>query len=81
MCIKEGDKWKTAFKIELGLFEPTVMFFGLTNSSAMFQTFMNHILDKLICTRCVIVYLDNIFIFTKTQHAHQLLNHVVLKIL
>ena len=81
MCIKEGDKWKAAFKTELGLFEPMVMFFGLTNSPATFQTFMNHILDKLICTGCVIVYLDDILIFTKTQCAHQLLNHAVLKIL
>ena len=81
MHIKEGDKWKAAFKTELGLFEPTVMFFGLTNSPATFQTFMNHILDKLIYTGCVIVYLNDILIFTKTQHAHQLLNHAVLKIL
>ena len=70
MCIKEGDEWKATFKIELGLFEPTVMFFGLTNSPATFQTFMNHILDKLIHTGYIIVYLNNILIFTKTRHAH-----------
>ena len=81
MYIKEGDEWKATFKTELGLFEPIVMFFGLTNFSAMFQTFINHILDKLMYTRCVIIYLDDILIFTKTQHAHQLLNHAVLKIL
>ncbi len=35
--IKEGDEWKAAFKTQKGLFEPRVMFFGLTNSPATFQ--------------------------------------------
>lgn len=35
--IKEGDQWKAAFKTNQGLFEPTVMFFGLCNSPATFQ--------------------------------------------
>jgi Reverse transcriptase (RNA-dependent DNA polymerase) len=39
--IKEGDQWKAAFKTNRGLFEPTVMFFGLTNSPATFQTMMD----------------------------------------
>ena len=34
--IKEGDEWKVVFSTSEGLFEPTVMFFGLTNSPAMF---------------------------------------------
>ena len=42
--IKEGDEWKAAFRTNKGLFKPTVMFFGLTNSPATFQAFMNHIL-------------------------------------
>ena len=42
--IKEGDEWKAAFRTNKGLFEPMVMFFGLTNSPATFQAFMNHIL-------------------------------------
>ena len=42
--IKEGDEWKAAFRMNKSLFEPTVMFFGLTNSPATFQAFMNHIL-------------------------------------
>ena len=36
MRIKEGNKWKVAFTTSEGLFEPMVMFFGLTNSSAIF---------------------------------------------
>jgi hypothetical protein len=41
--IKEGDEWKAAFLTPQGLFEPTVMFFGLTNSPATFQMMMNTI--------------------------------------
>jgi len=41
--IKEGDEWKAAFTMHIGSFEPVVMFFGLTNSPATFQTMMNDI--------------------------------------
>ena len=43
--IREGDEWKGAFKTSRGLFEPKVMFFGMSNSPASFQCFMNHILE------------------------------------
>src|SRR5260221_482159 len=42
--IKEGDEWKAAFQTNQGLFKPTIMFFRLCNSPAMFQTMMNDIL-------------------------------------
>jgi len=45
--IKEGDKWKGAFKTRHGLYEPKVMFFGMSNSPASFQRFMNGILEEL----------------------------------
>jgi len=35
--IKEGDEWKGAFKMRRGLYEPKVMFFGMSNSPASFQ--------------------------------------------
>ena len=57
--IKEGDEWKAAFRTNRGLFEPTVMFFGLTNSPATFQSFMNHILKRQIDEGHVIVYMDH----------------------
>jgi len=41
--IKPGDKWKVAFWTNRGLFEPLVIFFGMTNSPATFQTMMNDI--------------------------------------
>jgi hypothetical protein len=37
ICIRKGDKWMAAFTTSWGLFEPLVMFFGLTNSPATFQ--------------------------------------------
>src|SRR5882757_3242823 len=48
VCIREGDEGKATFKTRYGLFEPTVMFFGLTNSPAMFQTMMNAIFSEVI---------------------------------
>jgi len=39
--IKEGDEWKAAFTTHIGAYEPTVMYFRLTNSPATFQTMMN----------------------------------------
>ena len=46
--IKEGDEHKAAFKTCHGLYEPTVMFFGLTNSPATFQTMINHLFCPVI---------------------------------
>ena len=68
--IKPRDKWKAAFQTNRGLFEPLVMFFGMTNSPATFQTMMNNIFWNLIAEGIVVVYLDNILIFTKTEEEH-----------
>jgi len=70
VCIKPGDEWKVAFRINRGLFEPLVMFFGMTNSPATFQTMMNDIFQNLIVEGIVVVYLDNILIFTKMKEEH-----------
>ena len=68
--IKEGDEWKAAFVCHRGSFEPTVMFFGLCNSPATFQTMMNKIFADM--EDVVVVYIDNIMIFTKGSLAeHQ----------
>ena len=79
--IKEGDEWKAAFRMNKGLFEPTVMFFGLTNSLATFQAFMNHILRDLINAGHVIVYMDDILVFTDTIEDHESIVWEVLRIL
>jgi deoxyuridine 5'-triphosphate nucleotidohydrolase len=68
--IKEGDKWKAAFKTNCGMFEPLVMFSGLTNLPATFQTMMNNIFRDLINWGHVIIYLDDILIYTETMEEH-----------
>ena len=62
--IKDGDQWKAAFKTNRGLFEPTVMFFGLTNSLATFQTMMDATFCNEIATGDVVIYMDDILIAT-----------------
>ena len=69
--ISEGDEWKVEFQTNQGLFELLVMFFGLTNSPATFQTMMNDIVYDLIMEGVVCVYLDDILIFTKSLEEHQ----------
>ncbi|KDN34722.1 hypothetical protein RSAG8_12196, partial [Rhizoctonia solani AG-8 WAC10335] len=68
--IKEGDEWKTAFKTKYGLFEYCVMPFGLCNALACFQYFMNDILFDILDVY-VIVYLDDILIFSKDENEHE----------
>jgi len=46
------------------------MFFGMTNSLATFQTMINNIFWNLIAEGIVVIYLDNILIFTKTEKEH-----------
>ena len=79
MRIKEGDEWKAAFRTNRGLFEPLVMFFGLTNSPATFQTMMNEIFQDLIMEGVVSVYIDDILIFTKTIEEHHRVTRLVLE--
>jgi len=79
--IKPGDEWKAAFQTNRGLFEPLVMFFGMTNSLATFQTMMNDIFWNLIAEGIVVVYLDDILIFTKTKEEHEQAVRRVLQVL
>ena len=62
--IKEGDEWKGAFLTPEGLFKPTVMFFGLTNSPATFQTMMNAIFWREVGEGWLSVYMDDMAIHT-----------------
>ena len=52
------------------MIEPLVIFFGMTNSLATFQTMMNDIFWNLIAEGIVVVYLDDILIFTRTEEEH-----------
>ncbi|KAB5587616.1 Retrotransposable element Tf2 [Ceratobasidium theobromae] len=71
VCIKEGDEWKTAFRTKYSHFEYTVMPFGLTNAPAVFQRLMNDIFRDLLDIY-VIVYLDDILIFSNSKEEHLL---------
>lgn len=79
--VREGDEWKAAFRTNRGLFEPLGMFFGLINSPSTFQNMMNDIFHDLIMQGKVLVYLDDILIFTKTLEEHRQVLRSVLQIL
>jgi Reverse transcriptase (RNA-dependent DNA polymerase) len=63
--IRSGDEWKAAFKTNWGLYEPTVMFFGICNSPATFQAMMDEKFKKEIKEDLIIVYMNNILAFSK----------------
>jgi hypothetical protein len=65
VCIKEGNEWKAAFVCHRGLFEPIVMYFGLCNSPATFQTMMNEIFSDI--ADVMVIYIDDLMIYTKTD--------------
>lgn len=67
VCIHEGDQEKAAFIMERGLFELTVMFFGLCNSPATFQAMMDDIFQDMTHKGFIIIYMDNILIFARDR--------------
>ena len=69
VCVAEGDKWKTSFHTCYGSFEWLVMPFGLTNAPATFQHFVNSIFTDML-NMCVVVYLDNILIYSSDPATH-----------
>ena len=79
MRIKEGDEWKAVFSTPEGVFEPTVMFFGLTNSLATFQAMMNNLLRDLVVEEKIAVFIDDVMIATETEEGHDEIVEEVLK--
>ena len=77
----EQDWWKTAFAAYQGTFEPTVMFYGITNSPAVFQIMINYLFWDFINQEIVVVYMDNILIYIKDMEEYNKVIEEVLMIL
>jgi len=77
--IKEGDEWKVAFTMHIGAYEPTVMYFGLMNSPATFQTMMNNLFRDLINQGDMATFIDDILVAIDTEEGHNELVEEVLK--
>jgi len=63
----------------IGSFEPTVMFFGMTNLPATFQAMMNEILRDLINKGKVAVFVDNVLVGTETKEGHDKIVEEILR--
>ena len=79
MRIKEGDEWKAVFSMPEGSFEPTVIFFGLTNSPATFQAMMNDLLRDLVVEEKVVAFIDDVMVAMETEEGHDEIVEEVLK--
>ena len=80
MRVMEEDIPKMGFSIRYGHYEFVVMPFGLTNAPAAFMDMMNHIYKKYL-DQFIVVFVDDILVYSKTQEEHEEHLHIALKIL
>jgi len=79
MKIKEEYKWKVVFIIPEESFEPTVMFFRLTDSPAIFQIIMNKLLKDLINTGKVVAFINDVIVEMENEERYDELVAEVVK--
>jgi Reverse transcriptase (RNA-dependent DNA polymerase) len=68
--VAPGEKWKTAFRCRYGLFEYTVMPYGLCNAPGTFQHYMNDTYREFL-DDFLVVYLDDLLIYSKDLKEHK----------
>ena len=78
--IADGNEWKTAFRMWYGSYKFQVMHYGLTNTPASFQQFMNEVFKDMLDVS-IVVYLDDILVYSDNpddhiKHIHQVLEHL-----
>jgi 3'-phosphoadenosine 5'-phosphosulfate sulfotransferase (PAPS reductase)/FAD synthetase len=76
--IRESNIPKTTFRIRYGLYEYTVMSFGLTNASTYFMYLMNKVFMEYL-DKFIVVFIDDILILSKTEEEHEVHLRLVLE--
>ena len=70
MKVQEQDIPKTTFTTRHGLYEYTVMSFGLTNAPAYFMNMMNKVFMEFL-DKFVVVFIDDILVYSKNEEEHK----------